>query len=120
MVKKSYSSALAVALLCTSCFSPRPSSTPLLPCQALIPQTQSFSEWDDQLVGLPSGPAPSSDTHSKEDEEFVQLDAQAASAVSSEARAMVQARIQAQEAFKAKIEARLNAVEATKSSIREL
>ena len=87
MVKKSFSSALAVALLCTSCFSPRPS------CNALIPQTQSFSEWDDQLVGLPNSLTPSSDSHSKEDEEFVQLDAQAASAVSSESRAAVQARI---------------------------
>ena len=64
--------------------------------------------------------APSSSFAAKDDSEFVQLDAQAGSTTSTEAKAQTQAQIQAQEAFKASIEARLNAAEAHKSSIREL
>lgn len=93
MVKKLYSSAITVALLCTSTFSP-PSShyqagRPSFVCNAIIPQTQSLSEWDDQSApGQTTNVALSGDFHSnKEDEEFVQLDAQASSFVSSEARA---------------------------------
>ena len=72
-------------------------------CQALIPQTQSFSEWDESGMQSPQ-------SFTAKDEEFVQLDAQAGAFTSLEAKAEAQARMQAQEAFKAKIEARLNAV----------
>ena len=80
-------------------------------CYGLQPQVQSLSEWDEVVLGP-------KDMLSAKDEEFVQLDAQAAT--STESGSEAQAKVQAEEAFKARIEARLNAAQSHKSTISEL
>ena len=62
------------------------SAANLKSCLALQPQSQSLSEWDE------SG-APSSSFAAKDDSEFVQLDAQAGTATTAEAKSQTQAEI---------------------------